>query len=103
MSRLKQLENDATMICDMYRPVKTLPRAIKRSLERLEKGIDVSKHCRERQHFLRCSRLALMHERNMYLRKLRIIEELGRRHGWHIRRKGESELLREVYLVLNQT
>ena len=35
MSRLKQLENDATMICDMYRPVKTLPRAIKRSLERL--------------------------------------------------------------------
>ena len=102
MSRLKQLENDANMICDMYRPVKTLPRAIKRSLERLEKGIDVSKHCRERQHFLRCSRLALMHERNIYLRKLRIIEEMGRRHGWHIRRDGEDELLREVYGVLRR-
>ena len=78
--------NDANLICEMYAPVKTLPRAIKHALERLQKGVEVSKHCRERQHFHRCSKLALMHERNNYLRKLRIIEELGRRNEWHIRK-----------------
>ena len=103
MSRLQQLENDANLICEMYAPVKTLPRAIKHALERLQKGVEVSKHCRNRQHFLRCSQLALMHERNNYLRKLRIIEELGRRNEWHIRKNDGNELLLQVYKVLNRS
>ena len=73
------------------------------ALERLQKGVEVSKHCRERQHFLRCSKLALMHERNNYLRKLRIIEELGRRNEWHIRKNDGNELLLQVYKVLNRS
>ena len=82
---------------------RTVTAAMKHSLVRLEKCIEVRKHCRERQHFLRCSKLALMHERNTFLRKLRIIEELGRRNDWHIRKNNGNELLSLVYKVLNRS
>ena len=82
---------------------RTVTAAMKHSLVRLEKCIEVRKHCRERQHFLRCSKLALMHERNTFLRKLRIIEELGRRNDWHIRKNNGNELLSQVYKVLNRS
>jgi hypothetical protein len=82
---------------------RTVTAAMKQSLVRLEKCIEVRKHCRERQHFLRCSKLALMHERNTFLRKLRIIEELGRRNNWHIRKNNGNELLSQVYKVLNRS
>ena len=83
-TQAKELEHEARLLAKMYRPVKSLPGKLKRSVNELEQCLAVSERINEREHFLRCTKLALMHERNTYLKKLRLLEEYGRRNNWGV-------------------
>jgi hypothetical protein len=81
---IRDVENEARILLNMYAPLKSLPKKIEASIAKLSKTIAVCERARERKVFLRSSKLALMEERNVYLRKLRIIEEYGRRNNWGV-------------------
>ena len=81
---LEELEHEANLLAKMYRPVKSLPAKLERSVSDLENCLTISQKVYQKDHFLRCTKLALMHERNIYLKKLRLLEEYGRRNNWGV-------------------